>query len=250
MHVSTNRWEGGVVSLSWCSRLYVFHIFSLNCLILKTYSNFWKHIHVHIFIILDKHIGVHMSTLLLLISTFFHGTTCSLLEKAAMLHAHLEEYASQHDLLLLWSKDFSPALQVFMVNLMCPQAAYWCKAMHICLYLCISCFSGIVFACSCIFTANLCSILAKSPTVVTHFLPLQIPDHKHPLFSLNVSHVPCPISHNPMPLFQEPVFAYCPPHLYYTANCPQHPLLSPFIYIQLLHTFFSYFFPPLLVFSP
>lgn len=53
-----------------------------------------------------------------------------------------------------------------------------------------------------------------------------------PLFSRDVSLVPCPISYNPLPLFQEPRFSYCPPHLFYTANREQHPLLSPFIFGQ------------------
>lgn len=60
-----------------------------------------------------------------------------------------------------------------------------------------------------------------------------------PLFTADVSLVPCPISHNPLPRFQEPMFAYCPPHLFYIANSPQHPPLSPFIFGQL-----SLFTPP------
>ena len=44
-----------------------------------------------------------------------------------------------------------------------------------------------------------------------------------PLFTVDVSLVPCPISHNPLPRFQEPMFAYCPPHLFYIANSPQYP---------------------------
>lgn len=77
-----------------------------------------------------------------------------------------------------------------------------------------------------------------------------------PLFTADVSLVPCPISHNPLPWFQEPMFAYCPPHLFYIANSPQHPLLSPFIFGQLSlspppHVYLWFApLPPLLAFSP
>lgn len=77
-----------------------------------------------------------------------------------------------------------------------------------------------------------------------------------PLFTADVSLVPCPISHNPLPRFQEPMFAYCPPHLFYIANSPQHPPLSPFIFGQLSlftprHVYLWFApLPPLLAFSP
>lgn len=59
----------------------------------------------------------------------------------------------------------------------------------------------------------------------------QIPDHI-PMFTANVSLVPCAISHNPLPRCQEPVLGYCPPHLFCVANCLQHLLFSPFIFGQ------------------
>lgn len=79
--------------------------------------------------------------------------------------------------------------------------------------------------------------LAKSPTVATHFLPLHIPDHKPSVYCRCVPLVPCPTSHNPLPRFQGPMFAYCPPHLFYNANRPQPPLSSPFIWGQLFFIF-------------
>lgn len=84
-----------------------------------------------------------------------------------------------------------------------------------------------------------CGFLAKSPIGTTHFLCLQIPEH-NPLFTLDVSLVPCPISHNPLPLFQETMFIYCPPHLFYIFTPPHQ--FSPFIFGQEFCIFSVHFF--------
>lgn len=60
---------------------------------------------------------------------------------------------------------------------------------------------------------------AKSPTAATHFPPPLLTI----LFMLDASRAPCPISHNPLPPFQDPVFAHCRPHLFHGPLQPQQP---------------------------
>lgn len=82
---------------------------------------------------------------------------------------------------------------------------------------------------------------AKSTIFLTHFLPLQVPEPSSSgffvvFFTLDVSLVPRPISHNPLPLFQQPVFTHCPPHLFHARPARR---FSPFIFGQLFPAPFS-----------
>lgn len=62
------------------------------------------------------------------------------------------------------------------------------------------------------------------------------------LFTVDVSLVPCPISHNPLPLFQEAMLIYCPPHLVYISSIVTAPIVCLYLWPSFLHFFFYYFF--------
>lgn len=49
--------------------------------------------------------------------------------------------------------------------------------------------------------------------------------------------MPCPISHNPLPLFQEPMLIYCPPHLVYISSIATPPIVCLYLWPSFLHFF-------------
>lgn len=62
------------------------------------------------------------------------------------------------------------------------------------------------------------------------------------LFTVDVSLVPCPISHNPLPLFQEAMLIYCPPHLVYISSIVTAPIVCLYLWPSFLHFFFLLIF--------
>lgn len=57
------------------------------------------------------------------------------------------------------------------------------------------------------------------------------------LFTVDVSLVPCPISHNPLPLFQEAMLIYCPPHLVYISSITTAPIVCLYLWPSFLDFF-------------
>lgn len=74
---------------------------------------------------------------------------------------------------------------------------------------------------------------------VTHRVDLFSSDPRPQLLlsTADVSLVPCPISHNPLPLFQQPMFPYCLSHLCYIAKRPTPPV----VFFHLWPTYIIFF---------